>query len=258
MTQQQAPTRHLLIEVNDIGYAYPGREKAPALSGVSIALARGERVVLLGPNGAGKSTLLQLMAGLCPPTQGEVRWEGHALTERPEPLEAGIGYLFQEPEDQLILPLVGEDVALGPRNLGLPEEEVKLRTLEALTGVGLSGFEGRLSHSLSFGEKQRAALAGVLACRPRVLLLDEPTSALDPGGRRGLVALLREQSRETSMVISTHDVNVAYVLAQRVIVLDGEVLADGPAKSILRDRELLEGANLEVPFAMRLEDQKEI
>ena len=249
MSEEDVPA---LISLQLVGHTYDTPGPGAALRNISFALREGERVALLGPNGAGKSTLLQIMAGLIGPTSGTVSWNGMRLPPRPRPLEAGIGVLFQNPEDQLILPLVGEDLALGPRNMGLAEPEVERRAWRALEQVGLAGFEKRLSHTLSPGEKQRAALAGVLACEPRVLLLDEPTAALDSRGRRDLLALLMDLPADTSMVIATHDVEVAARLAHRVVILDREVRADGPARQVLTDVGLLEGAGLEPPVAVRI------
>ncbi len=241
-----------LITLEKASYSYPGHMASLALREIDLTLEKGERVALLGPNGAGKSTLLQIMAGLIEPDDGVVRWNGKALSPRPRPLKAGIGVLFQDPEDQLILPLVGEDVALGPRNLGLADDEVTKRAAQALAQVGLDGFERRLSHTLSHGEKQRAALAGVLACEPKVLLLDEPTAALDPRGRHGLLELLAALPEDTALAIATHDVEVAAELADRMVILDRRVLADGPAREVLTDAGLLLRASLEPPVAVRL------
>lgn len=240
-----------LIAVDRVVYSYPGAAR-PALDELSLSVRSGERIALLGPNGAGKSTLLQLMAGLLAPSGGAVRWRGERLPRRPEPLHAGIGLLFQNPDDQLVLPQVGEDVALGPRNLGLAEDEVQARVREALARVGLDGFDDRLSHTLSRGEKQRAALAGVLATRPRVLLLDEPTASLDPAGRRALLELLATLTSGTTLIIATHDAGAAARLARRVVVLDRRLLGQGAAARIFADGELLARARLEPPPAMRL------
>lgn len=239
------------ISMDNVGYSYSGAAR-PALSALSLSIRSGERIALMGPNGAGKSTLLQLMAGLLAPSRGVVRWRGQRLPRRPMPLHAGIGLLFQNPDDQLVLPQVGEDVALGPRNLGLTEDEVQARVREALARVGLDGFDDRLSHTLSRGEKQRAALAGVLATNPRVLLLDEPTASLDPAGRRSLLELLATLASGTTLVIATHDAGAAARLAQRVVVLDRRLLGQGAAAHIFADGELLARARLEPPPAIRL------
>jgi len=246
-----------MISLEGVGHAYDGPGPGAALLDITLELCQGERVALLGPNGAGKSTLLQIMAGLIAPASGTVRWNGEPLPPRPRALEAGIGVLFQNPEDQLILPLVGEDVALGPRNMGLGDDVVERRASRALKLVGLEGFEQRLSHSLSHGEKQRAALAGVLACEPGVLLLDEPTAALDPRGRRDLLDLLGALPSGTALVIATHDVEVAAELALRVVALDRRVVADGPAERVLTDGRMLSEAGLEPPVAVRLGLQME-
>jgi energy-coupling factor transporter ATP-binding protein EcfA2 len=230
------------IEVRQLRYRYAdGRE---ALRGISFTVAEGECVGLIGPNGAGKSTLLLHLNGLLPerPT-GAVTVFGQ--TDLPA-LRREIGLLFQDPNDQLFCPTVWEDVAFGPQQLGLGEEAARA----ALAQVGLSGFEDRAPHHLSRGEKRRVCLAGVLACRPRILALDEPTSDLDPCGRRELKALLR--ALPATKLIATHDLELVVELCPRVILLDrGEIIADGATRALLGDEALMLAHGLERPHILQ-------
>ncbi len=230
------------------------RKSGHALWDVDIALRRGETVVVLGPNGAGKTTLLHLLAGLEPPTTGSVTLKGRPLTSkgmgRSSAPPGSVGLLFQDPDDQLFMPRVLDDVAFGPLNMDLPEDEVRRRVRKAMKEAGIEGFDDRLPHHLSTGEKKRVAIAGVLAMRPRVLLLDEPTANLDPRGRRELLELIRGLG--TTVLIATHDVDAAVELADRVVVLDGTVLREGSPVEVFADTRLLERAGLEAPAVARL------
>jgi cobalt/nickel transport system ATP-binding protein len=217
-----------------------------ALDGLSISVQKGEKVALVGPNGAGKSTLLSLMAGLLPPSRGVVEVMGTPLTKKQAgPARRHVGLLFQDPDDQLFMPTVQEDVAFGPMNMGLGEEEVRARVDGALRSTSMEGYRERAPHRLSIGEKKRVALAGLLAMSPDVLLLDEPTANLDPQGRRELINVLKE--REETLVLATHDLAIAFELATRVIVLDRNVLFDGDFARLLSAPEVLKQARLELP-----------
>ncbi len=237
-----------VFQVQELQYRYPdGRE---ALQGVTLEVQEGEILVVIGPNGAGKSTLLWCLAGLFQ-GKGTVLYRGKALQGLRDPRRLEIGVLFQDPDDQLFSLTVYEDVAFGPRQMGLPEEEVQRRVEEALSQVGLAGFEDRSPHHLSFGERRRAALATVLSMRPRVLLLDEPTSNLDPRARKQFVDLVK--SLALTAVIATHDLELAFELAHRVVVLyQGRVVATGSPREILLDEELLRRYGLEAPLFVRI------
>jgi cobalt/nickel transport system ATP-binding protein len=224
----------------------------PALIDVSLRVAQGERLALVGPNGAGKSTLLLHLAGLLPEAgqghgAGEVLLFGERL--RRETLPAArrqIGLLFQDPDDQLFCATVGEDVAFGPQQLGLRGEPLRAVVEGALAQVGLAGFEDRAPHRLSGGEKKRVALAGVLACRPRVLAFDEPTSGLDPRSRRQLITLLH--GLDATCVIATHDLSLAAEMCARAVVLDGgRLVAQGSTRTLLLDDALMKAHGLETP-----------
>ncbi len=226
-----------VIEIRDFHLTYPdGRE---ALRGVHLTLWEGEKVALVGPNGAGKSTLMLAIVGLLR-GKGTLRVFREDLHDgNMRHLRARIGLVFQDPDDQLFSPTVFEDVAYGPLYAGLPEPEVRRRVVSALSQVGLEGFEGRLSHHLSTGEKKRAAIATVLAMQPQVLLLDEPSAGLDPRARRRLIEVL--QALPQTMLVATHDLGLVAELLPRTVVMDnGVVVADGPTAALLADDELLE------------------
>jgi cobalt/nickel transport system ATP-binding protein len=228
-----------VIEVCDLSYAYPGGVRA--LGGVSFTVAAGENVGLVGPNGAGKTTLFLCLAGVLPAPPGAVRVAGldPAKPSERRALPARLGVVFQNSDDQLFNATVFDDVAFGPLNLNLPADEVRARVAEALGRVGLTGLEQRVPFHLSGGEKRRAALAGVLAMRPEVLLLDEPSIFLDPRGRRELITLLGDLPG--AKVVATHDLALIRALCQRVLVLDGgKLVADGAADEILADDQFLE------------------
>jgi cobalt/nickel transport system ATP-binding protein len=245
-------TNATAIEVIGLHYRYA--DGTPALRDVSFAVAEGERVGLIGPNGAGKSTLLLHLNGLLPeraPAAPAVRILGIPAVEPGlADIRAKVGLLFQDPDDQLFCPTVGEDVAFGPRQMGVAEPELGTRVGTALRKVGLAGFEHRPPHHLSRGEKRRACLAGLLACDCRVLALDEPTSDLDPRGRRELKSLLG--SLPVTQLIATHDLELVVELCARVVVLDGgTVVAQGPTADLLSDERLMLAHGLERPHILR-------
>jgi cobalt/nickel transport system ATP-binding protein len=240
------------VEVEGLGYRY--RNGIRALEDVTFSVADGERVALIGPNGAGKSTLLLHLNGLLPerrPERAAVRVFGTAVVEETLPsIRAQVGLLFQDPDDQLFCPTVGEDVAFGPRQAGVTGRELEGRVREALELVGLAGFENRAPHQLSVGEKHRACLAGLLAGRPRVLALDEPTSSLDPRGRRELKALLLRLP--ATQIMATHDLELVVLTCSRVVLLDGgRLIAQGPTAEILNDEPLMLAHGLERPHILR-------
>jgi cobalt/nickel transport system ATP-binding protein len=241
-----------LIAVRGLSYRYP--DGHDALLDVSFTLAPGERVALIGPNGAGKSTLLLHLNGLLPDrpvSTPALTVDGLPVTEpNLREIRRRIGLLFQDPDDQLFCPTVWEDVAFGPRQLGLREPALSRLVAESLAQVGLAGFEQRLPHHLSRGEKRRACLAGLLACDARALVLDEPTSDLDPRGRRELMALLARLP--VTQLIATHDLEFVVEICPRTIVLDGgRIVADGPTRRLLDDERLMLAHGLERPHILR-------
>ena len=239
-----------MIEVENIGFSYP--DGRTALSGVSFRVEEGETVGLIGPNGAGKSTLLLHLNGLLglPRSGGSIRVDGMEVEEsRLGEVRRTAGLLFQDPDDQIFCPSVREDVAFGPEQLGLGGVEVSSRVARALESVRLQGYEDRVPHHLSLGEKRRVCLAGVLACEARVLLLDEPTANFDPRGRREFIDLCR--SLPMTKVIATHDLEMVLALCSRVILLDaGRLIREGPARILLGDETLMLRHGLEKPHSL--------
>lgn len=240
---------HHSIVLTDVRFSYP--DGTPALKGVSFEIGHGEAVAIVGPNGAGKSTVLMHITGLLTPDAGEVRVGELPVTATTLPsVRRSVGYVFQDPDDQLFMPTVAEDVAFGPLNLGLPPEEVRARVTAALERVGASSIAERAPYRLSGGEKRAAAIATVLAMCPSVLVLDEPSAGLDPRARRRLIELLRGFTH--TRIIATHDLDLVLDVCERVLVLsDGVIRADGPAREIFKDRELLVACGLEEPLSLR-------
>ncbi|MGY1812144.1 energy-coupling factor ABC transporter ATP-binding protein [Blastococcus sp. SYSU D00820] len=234
----------LLVE--DLAFAYPDGHQA--LYGVDLRVERGERVALLGPNGAGKTTLVLHLNGILSGGRGSVSVAGLPVGRSTlQEVRRRVGVVFQDPDDQLFMPTVGEDVAFGPRNLGLPEAEVAARVTAALEQVGMAGVADRPPHHLSFGQRRRVAVATVLSMHPEILVLDEPSSNLDPAGRRELSEVL--DALPVTMLMVTHDLPYALQLCPRSVVLDGGVVvADGPTRELLADPALLAAHRLELPY----------
>jgi cobalt/nickel transport system ATP-binding protein len=241
----------LLIE--DLAFAYPDGNQA--LFGVNLRVERGEFVAILGPNGAGKTTLVMHMNGIHPAEHGSVSVAGEVIDTKDKDLlrriRGKVGVVFQDPDDQLFMPTVGEDIAFGPYNMGLRGAELDAAVDQALALVHMSEFKDRPPHHLSFGQRRRVAVATVLAMKPEILVLDEPSSNLDPASRRELANILRELKITTLMV--THDIPYAYELCERSIILSGGVVvADGDTKTILGDSKLLSENRLELPVGFSL------
>jgi energy-coupling factor transport system ATP-binding protein len=252
----------VLIQVEDLSHVYAPRTplERRALRAVNLEIGPGERVGVLGPTGSGKSTLVQIMAGLLEPTGGQVSLDGvaaHARTPQARAQRRRVGLAFQYPEDQIFERTVFREVAFGPGNLGLDETAVAARVRWALEMVGLdlAAMQERVPFSLSGGEMRRVALAGILSLRPEVLILDEPTAGLDPQGRRDLLGRIGAWQEETGMtlVLVSHDLGQIARTVERVVVLaGGRVVADGPARRTLSDRDLLHEAGLDVPQPVAL------
>jgi cobalt/nickel transport system ATP-binding protein len=232
------------LRARSLRYRYPSGQ--PALTGVDLDVDHGERVALLGPNGAGKTTLVFHLNGLLL-GEGELEVAGLAVAKGALPeLRARVGIVFQDPDDQLFMPTVREDVAFGPLNQGLDRDEVAARIEEALATVRMAQALERPPHQLSMGERRRVAIATVLAMRPRLLVLDEPSANLDPRSRRELIEVL--SSIEGTMLVVTHDLPLAAELCERAVVLSGgRVAADGPCEEILAAADLLAEHDLELP-----------
>lgn len=240
---------HHIVEAADLHYTYPGNTHA--LRGVSFRILHGESVGVVGANGAGKSTLLQHLNGYLVPERGTVRIGDFPLTKGTvAQVRRTVGMVFQDPDDQMFMPTVYEDVAFGPLNLGLPPEEVARRVNEALETVGAAQLRDRPPYRLSGGEKRAVAIATVLSMTPDILVLDEPTSNLDPRSRRQVIALLK--AFHHTKIIATHDLDMVLDLCERTIVLhEGRIIADGPALEIFNNEALLEESHLERPLRMQ-------
>ncbi len=233
-----------VIRIDRLSFDYPDGQ--PALEHISLVIRHGETVGIIGPNGAGKSTLLLHLNGLLQ-GNGAVHVFGLPVKDKNfKIIRTKVGLVFQDPDDQLFSPTVFEDVAFGPMNMRLTEDEVRQRVSQALRWVGMTGYESRSSHHLSRGEKKRIAIATVLSMNPEILVLDEPTSDLDPRSKWALVDLLEELPM--TKIITSHDLEIVRALCQRTILLDkGRVVADGSTDSILYDVPLLEAHSLAPP-----------
>ncbi|HET6438588.1 MAG TPA: ABC transporter ATP-binding protein [Anaeromyxobacter sp.] len=240
---------HHLVAVQDLSFAYP--DGTPALDGVTFTLHHGESVGLVGANGAGKSTLLLQLAGVLWPGRGTIRVGDWPVTPQTLPhVRRSLGLVFQDPDDQLFMPTVEDDVAFGPANLGLPPDEVENQVVGALEHVGALHLRKRPSHRLSGGEKRAVAIASVLAMSPSILVMDEPSSSLDPRARRQLLGQLR--AFEHTKIIATHDLDLVLETCARTIILArGQVAADGPTAELLADGALMERCGLERPLRLQ-------
>lgn len=241
-----SPVAPPVLDVRRVAFAYPdGRQ---ALFGVDLMVSRGERVALLGPNGAGKTTLVLQLNGILVPGAGDIHVTGlQVRKEHLREIRRRVGIVFQDPDDQLFMPTVWEDVAFGPANLGLRGEKLAQRVREALAAVGMDALASRPPHHLSFGQRRRVAVATVLAMEPEILVLDEPTSNLDPAARRELAEVL--QGLDLTTLIVTHDLPYALELCPRSVVMnEGVIVADGHTAKILADAELMRANRLELPY----------
>ncbi|HWM15025.1 MAG TPA: ABC transporter ATP-binding protein [Microbacterium sp.] len=236
------------VSVRDLRYAYPAAGVVPVLDGVSFDIAAGERVAVLGPNGAGKTTLMLQLNGILTPTAGSVEIGGTVVSrDTVREIRRRVGLVFQDPDDQLFMPTVGEDVAFGPSNFGVRGDELTGRVASALERVGLADAASRPPQHLSLGQRRRAAIATILSMDVDVVVLDEPTSNLDPSARRELSATL--DALPATVVVVTHDLPYALELCPRALVLDGgRIVADGPTRELLADAAFMAAHGLELPW----------
>jgi cobalt/nickel transport system ATP-binding protein len=235
-----------VLDVRGLAYAYPDGHQA--LYGVDLHVHRGERVALLGPNGAGKTTLVLHLNGILAAGGGSVSVSGlPVVRQNLGEIRRRVGVVFQDPDDQLFMPTVRDDVAFGPANLGLRGDDLDARVLTSLEKVGMAEFIDRPPHHLSFGQRRRVAVATVLAMEPEILVLDEPSSNLDPASRRELAEILT--SLEVTVLMVTHDLPYALELCPRSVVLSGgAIVADGSTYDVLTDDDLMSAHRLELPF----------
>lgn len=239
-----------IIEAKEISYLYPDGTKA--LNKINFSVEKGEMVSLLGNNGAGKSTLFLHFNGIFEPASGEIIVDNKKLTYDKKSLvetRQKVGIVFQNPDDQLFAPTVEEDIAFGPLNIGLSQEETKNRVSDALKKVGMEGFEKKPPHHLSGGQKKRIAIAGILAMDPEIMILDEPTSGLDPKGASKILKLLYSLNSEgMTIIISTHDVDLVPIYSNKVhIIKNGEIIKKGNPHEVFDDVDTIRNADLRLP-----------
>ena len=235
-----------VLTISELAFSYPDRPAV--ISGVSLSIRNGERVGVIGPNGAGKTTLFLLACGIIKPLDGKIEVLG--IPVRKGHFNPAVGMVFQQTSDQLISPSVREDIAFGPRNMGLTESEVEKQVTSAAQAAGIAALLERVPHHLSSGEQRLVALAGILAMQPKLLILDEPTSDLDMRYRRRLIGLLTGMNDKT-MIIASHDLEFILETCSRVILLDqGMVQADSLPQQIMSDSCLMEKHGLEVPHSL--------
>ena len=237
-----------MITFDNVSFAYEAG--APVLRGVSFHIAPGEAVGLIGANGAGKSTIMKLMLGLLPCTEGEIRVDGVRVEKKTLPqIRRTLGFVLQDSDSQMFMPTVYEDMMFAPRNYGLSKEEAEQKVDAVLEQLGLTELKHRHNHKISGGEKRMAAIATILAMEPKAILMDEPSIALDPFNRRTVIRAINGLSM--TKLIASHDLDMILDTCSRVLLLSGgQLVADGRAEDILRDRALLEANRMELPFCL--------
>jgi cobalt/nickel transport system ATP-binding protein len=238
-----------IIAVKNLEYTYP--DGTSAIKGINLDIFKGESIGLIGPNGAGKSTLLLHLNGILREGRGSIEILGMKVEEKNLiKIRQKVAIVFQQPDDQLFMPTVFDDIAFGPINAGYSEEKVRKKVKEALKEVGMTGYEKRCSHHLSLGEKKRISLATVLSMEPEIMILDEPTSNLDPRARRHLIELLNNLN--LTKIVAGHDLELILEICQRVILLDeGKIITNGETREVLSNKSLMEYHGLEVPLSLK-------
>ncbi|MBO1224381.1 MAG: ATP-binding cassette domain-containing protein [Candidatus Scalindua sediminis] len=244
----------ITLKVEGLRYKYPDGTKA--LNGVNIDVIKGEFLAILGANGSGKTTLLKHLNGLLKPTFGSIILDGKRLSElKPSEVFRKVGMVFQDPNDQLLAPTVEEDVAFGPANLNLKYEEIMNRVMNALELVEMKKYAKKTINFLSYGQRKRTCIAGILAMEPEVLVLDEPTSGLDPDGVKSVMKLLKDLNRKRgiTIIIATNSVDLVPVYTTRVVIMDkGKIIKEGTPESVFTDSRMLEDVKLELPQIAQL------
>ena len=238
------------LKINNLSYAYPDGHKA--LKGIDFSINQGESIAILGPNGAGKTTLILHLNGILGELKGEIEVDGlEYSSENIGKIRKTVGVVFQDPDDQLFMQTVIEDVMFGPKNFGYSNEESETNAVEALKMVGMENFQDRAPHHLSFGQKRKVAIATVLASKPKLLVLDEPASNLDPASRRDLIDILIKL--DISIILVTHDLPMALEICERSLVLnEGTIKEDSLTKDILQNKQLMKENRLELPYGFAL------
>tara|TARA_B100001093_G_C26734923_1_gene973960 strand:+ start:189 stop:935 length:747 start_codon:yes stop_codon:yes gene_type:complete len=243
------------LNVNNLSFEYPDGHKA--LKNIDLNVSNGERLGVLGPNGAGKTTLILHLNGILGELKGNIQLNQVSYTEdNISKIRKSVGLVFQDPDDQLFMPTVLEDVMFGPKNFGFSEEQVEANSMEALEQVKMLEFIDKPPHHLSFGQKRKIAIASVLASEPELLVLDEPSSNLDPASRRELIDILK--NLKVSIILVTHDLPMALEICNRSIILNnGQITADADTYKILKDNTVMEENRLELPFGFALHHLEE-
>jgi len=243
-----------MLKVEGVRYRYP--DGTNALNGVNINVPKGEFLAILGANGSGKTTLLKHLNGLLKPTVGSIILDGKKLSElKPTEVFRKVGMVFQDPNDQLLAPSVEEDVAFGPLNLNLKYDEIMSRVMNALELVEMEKCAKKTIYSLSYGQRKRICIAGILAMEPEVLVLDEPTSGLDPDGVKSVMKLLKDlnERRGITTIIATNSVDLVPVYMTRVVIMDnGKIVKEGTPEEVFTDTKMLEDVKLELPQIAQL------
>jgi len=234
------------ISIKNLTYDY--QDGTNALKNISLEVQKGESVAILGPNGAGKSTLLLHLNGILEGNESVKIFGKNLKNKKRTEIINEIGLVFQDPDDQLFMPDVFDDVAFGPINMNLPEDEVRKRVDDALKKVNMSGYKNKCPHHLSFGEKKKISLAGVLSMDPEILALDEPTANLDPKSRRDLIKIIQNLKEEGKTIITaTHDLNAVPDIVDRIYILNKTIIGEGTTRDMFLNAELLKSQNLDIP-----------
>jgi len=235
------------ISIKNLIYAYS--DGTEALKNIDLDISKNESIAIIGQNGAGKSTLLMHLNGILKGNNGSIKiFDKNLKNKKREEIIKEVGVVFQDPDDQLFMPTVFDDVAFGPLNMNLPEDEVRKRVNDALMMVDMPGYEKKYPQHLSFGEKKKISLASVLSMDPEIVALDEPTANLDPKSRRDLIKIIRNLKAEgKTIIIATHDLNVIPGIVDRIYILNKTIIAEGTPRNIFLNAELLESENLDIP-----------